>query len=757
MEDVQVASTSAGLASEPLVHELEFTIVGASSYSNPYRPERILENDRHDPASRWSTEIKGPGKAWIVLELKKLSVLSTITFRKHYKPHPCNLHEFEVWTGASEDRLSLKFQGQLKDDDIDETVRFEPSGPGDFEYDLPMRFVKIVPLSAHMPKYNASIWNVVIEGWDDPVYVRKVSTSLQDSREREGMRLVMKFLRQRGLEHVNTNILNATKTVLEDPLVSRLYDTVVNRMDYGAAESVFREIGAKGGFASYLGSCSPRACWRRVESAAEPGKADAPCNRGGHTLCLDHGHHGRHIYLLGGWDGVRELPDFWSYDIQAERWRVLSLHTQADGGPGARVGHAMTYDRRTNSIFILGRYINTKQYHESGDNVEEPPSERFPSDFFRFKTAGHNRGTWEKLSLDTEAEGGPPLLHGHRMVVDSDSQRLYVFGGEIVTRQRNRLFAGLYCYDIAARTWKMIFDDKIRGGAILSRKDHSMLLDETAKTTYIFGGTRDGAQLSDAWVLDVPSGRETLLQDSLPTLGAIFGDCQRSILDKPSGEIRLFCCSHSSRHMPAVWRCTISSGSWEPLQVEAGDGSHASPLGKEVGHAIERSNPYQTSFDVVYDNDTKQHFLFGGDPGGGSNGLWVVSLESLVADEAVRRCQFLLRRHSFIELCHTTSDIQAALSFLRDTIGPTVNMSSTEETAAYHSLMEYILRSPEGDDDPDCADIEHPSRSSVPVYTHDEEEKDDIFRKRMQLFEQLLLFIEPSMRQPDDDLMDQLF
>ncbi|KZO98807.1 hypothetical protein CALVIDRAFT_596427 [Calocera viscosa TUFC12733] len=754
MESVQVASTS---ASKPLVHELEFTVVAASSYSSPYRPERILENNRYDPASRWSTEIKIPGEAWILLKLKKVAVLSSITFRKHYKPHPCNLHEFELWAGPSEDHLQLRIESNLKDNDEDELFQFAHSESGDVKYDQPIRFIKIVPISARMPKYNASIWNVVVDGIDDPAYIRKASTSLQDSREREGLRLVMKFLRQRGLERVNRHIEDATSILQENPLVSGLYDAVVNRMDYEAAESTLGEIGTRDGFLSYLKRCSPRACWRRMGAVSAPGPADAPCNRGGHTMCLDHGHHGRHIYLLGGVDGVRELPDFWSYDIHAERWRVLSLHTQADGGPGARVGHAMTYDRRTNSIFVLGRYIDTKPYQNSADDAEQPKSERFPSDFFRFKTAGHNKGTWEKLSIDTQAEGGPGLLYGHRMVVDCDSQRMWVFGGEVVSRQRGRIYSGLYCYDIAARSWKMAFDDKIRGGPILSRKDHSMLFDETTKMIYIFGGTRDGAQLSDVWAVNVSSGLATPLQDSVPNLGVVFGGCQRSILDQESSEIRLFTDSRSSRHLPSVWRCSTMSGMWQPLELEAIDGSLTSSLANDSTHLAQHSYSFQTAFDAVYDNETKQHFVFGGGTNSGPGGLWVVNLQSPSSDEAVRRCRFLLRRQSFIELCQKTTDVEAALSFLRDIIAPTASMTSAEEMADYHALMEYILQPPGSDDDSDHMEVGNLSSSTPPVYAVDVEVKEDVFRQRMTVFEELLQFIEPSMRQPDGDLMDKLF
>ena len=42
------------------------------------------------------------------------------------------------------------------------------------------------------------------------------------------------------------------------------------------------------------------------------------------------------LYLFGGWDGYKDLNDFWSYDVAANRWRLISADTEADGGPSPR-------------------------------------------------------------------------------------------------------------------------------------------------------------------------------------------------------------------------------------------------------------------------------------------------------------------------------------------------------------------------------------------------------------------------------------
>ena len=36
------------------------------------------------------------------------------------------------------------------------------------------------------------------------------------------------------------------------------------------------------------------------------------------------------IYLLGGWDGIHDLSDFWAYHCNRGQWECLSLETASD-------------------------------------------------------------------------------------------------------------------------------------------------------------------------------------------------------------------------------------------------------------------------------------------------------------------------------------------------------------------------------------------------------------------------------------------
>ena len=50
------------------------------------------------------------------------------------------------------------------------------------------------------------------------------------------------------------------------------------------------------------------------------------------------------VYLFGGWDGNKDLSDFWSYHIPTNKWKMLSMDTNAEGGPSRRSCHKIVVD-----------------------------------------------------------------------------------------------------------------------------------------------------------------------------------------------------------------------------------------------------------------------------------------------------------------------------------------------------------------------------------------------------------------------------
>ena len=64
------------------------------------------------------------------------------------------------------------------------------------------------------------------------------------------------------------------------------------------------------------------------------------------------------IFLLGGWDGKKELSDFWVFDIANCRWHCISEDMAADGVPSARSCHKFCIDTKRRHLYLLGRFLD---------------------------------------------------------------------------------------------------------------------------------------------------------------------------------------------------------------------------------------------------------------------------------------------------------------------------------------------------------------------------------------------------------------
>jgi hypothetical protein len=94
------------------------------------------------------------------------------------------------------------------------------------------------------------------------------------------------------------------------------------------------------------------------------------------------------IYLFGGWDGEKELSDFWSYHITDNVWKLLSSDTRKQGGPGPRSCHKICFDDHKKLIYLLGRYVDS----DSRSNIS------LDSDFWKYDTS---KEKWSLISSNT--------------------------------------------------------------------------------------------------------------------------------------------------------------------------------------------------------------------------------------------------------------------------------------------------------------------------------------------------------------------
>lgn len=77
---------------------------------------------------------------------------------------------------------------------------------------------------------------------------------------------------------------------------------------------------------SYIDSQSFKPIWKLVKEYNNENKK-RPCMRGGHQMCMDSTN--GIVYLLGGWDGYKDLSDLWSFNIAISTWDCVATNVEA--------------------------------------------------------------------------------------------------------------------------------------------------------------------------------------------------------------------------------------------------------------------------------------------------------------------------------------------------------------------------------------------------------------------------------------------
>ncbi|KAI0675370.1 Muskelin N-terminus-domain-containing protein [Trametes maxima] len=570
----------------PEVVPVRYEVVGSSEHSGEYVAENIIVDRPRDHSSRWSAANGSPStKQWIRIRLKTLSVLKSITFGKFHKTHPCNMKDFKVLVGANEDNMTEVLRAGLKNDTTPETFSIRSTNRVGLPF--PTRYVEIVPLSVHGQNFNTSIWHVSFSGIVDETYVEQVHSRHQTYRENVALRQVLKHLRQRRLLTPVNQILAQSGMRLEHPLVTSIHESFVLHGDWSRTEQLIKDCADAGLLRSYRQACHVRTRWTRIRGLDADG--DVPCRRGGHAMCMD-SQHGV-VYLFGGWDGQRNLDDFWAYDVAQDAWKLLSPATSREkNGPGPRACHKMVFDSKNGSIYLLGRLRDPDMTIDSDRTSTNVPLSDMPdgpairhgstlwqvqeeylthdariaqnlvnaaarmsrrlaesphcSEFYRYHTRGLDAGTWDLLAFDTAASGGPPLVSDHQMEIDSEAQVIYVSGGRVAGTEWDALkFSGMYSYDIRTSVWKMYntSDAYASHPSIPPRFGHSMVLDTKSQTLFIFGGQREERYLADMFAFHLPTNTVTELSSNFSSAGGP-DPCftQRAAIDCEAQEIYVF-------------------------------------------------------------------------------------------------------------------------------------------------------------------------------------------------------------------------
>jgi hypothetical protein len=278
--------------------------------------------------------------------------------------------------------------------------------------------------------------------------------------------------------------------------------------NFDQAEGIMINASNNGLFDDYIRSLPYKPLWQRINSQDE---CLTPCMRGGHQMCIDS--ESGMIYLLGGWDGAKDLSDFWSFNENTGEWKCISMDTRNQGGPEPRSCHKICYDEKEHAIYTLGKYVDP----------ESRPNVPLDSDFWKYDIASQN---WIKLSSNTALEGGPELIYDHQMLVDSESGILYVFGGRIISPDPSQIvYSGLYSWSIKDKTWKMHRGDRSNQNAgieLKSRIGHSMVFSPITKKLLIFAGQRHKDFLADFYVYDIETDTVTEISRDYSKQGGTF-------------------------------------------------------------------------------------------------------------------------------------------------------------------------------------------------------------------------------------------
>lgn len=723
--------------------ELEYTIHKCSSHSANYVPENILVDKPSDQASRWTSESNWPPQ-FITLKLDKISIVESITFGKYEKTHVCNLQKFQILGGLSEDKMVELLNSGLQNSHEAEEFPLTYVVEG---YPVPCQYIKIVPILTYGTSYNFSIWYVKLKGIQEESAVQFCLCHYNQYREREVIRLCLKHFRQHNYPEAFEKLQQTTNVVLEDPLLTELHRKVVCEGDYRSCERILEGVMQEGLFASFISKQTYQAEWSLMSpSVDDDGR---PGMRGGHQMCIDP--EAEMIYLLGGWDGFRDLGDFWSYNINTNHWTCISGDTTEQDGPSPRSCFKLCIDTTRKQVYTLGRYMDS--------NMRKVTP--LKSDFYVYDIEASK---WTLICDDTAAYGGPRLIFDHQMCMDPVNSMIYVFGGRILTsgssdtltddRPLEGSFSGLYSYHIPTNTWTLLRPDTDAATngqkALKARIGHSMLFHPRNRKLYIFGGQRGRECLSDFFSYDLDSGDIEVILDgskkddvNAPSLGST----QRATIDPELNEIHVLSGMSKEKERKdtgiknSFWVYYVDQKRWSCVYKN----ENSDHLYWKKQQQFEPCPRY--AHQLVYDHINKKHYLFGGNPGKKAvskprlDDFWLLMLKRPSNEQLLRRCLYLLRKTKFLEMA--ASNPVQGLKYLQNDMKEVVDLSNPQEREEFQQLASNLFR---------------PPGSDVPIHLINVQatESNPHFAVRTELFDTLVNFFPDHMTQPKSNLLDYL-
>lgn len=620
---------------------LPYTIHSWSSHSSQYHPVNITDNKPTEQASRWSSDSNNRFQ-YLTLKLDRPAVINAITFGKFHKMHVCNLKEFKIYGGMHPDRMIEMFHGGLRNDEFPETFVLKCDVRGVI---FPCLYLKVVPVLAWGTSFNFSVWFVQLLGILNSRTVVEIEHNYRKFLQQQSLRLIMKFLREHQyIDNTSLALLQSQSgVVLEDPMLSVVYDALVHRGDMNEVSCVLQQAHDGHLFEEYIADSQYSAKWVRLQPPVIA-HGPSPCMRGGHQMWIDMDL--KYIFLFGGWNGETDLSDLWRFEMVPKKWVRICEDTRASGGPSPRSCHKVCHDEARKVMYTVGRYIDNEQRRRTELNA----------DFYMYDYVNDK---WTVLSMDTSITGGPSLIYDHQMSIDVQTQKIYVFGGRCITRNDVTKYSGLWMYSVRDGTWRELREDNDKPKletSVRSRIGHSMVHDDINKRLYILSGQRSSECLTDFLMYDIDKDEMVeLSNDILCDGGPDPSFTQRSTIDTQKQEMYILCGiardrEESQTQCNGLWVYEIHKSRWRNVKYQ---------ITTDVNSSVAPCPRYAHQF--VYDKSTETHYLFGGNPALRDDirfrldDFWELKLRKPTSDAILHECMLLVMGHKFKELvrcCH---------------------------------------------------------------------------------------------------------
>lgn len=226
----------------------------------------------------------------------------------------------------------------------------------------------------------------------------------------------------------------------------------------------------------------------------------APPKRRWHTMAYDSDSH--KVILFGG-EGLADYADTWVYELLTNIWTEMNPPT----GPDARLGASMVYDSNSRKVILFGG-LNT--------------SFMYTDDTWAYDLLTN---TWTEMKPSTAPSGRA----FHRMVYDSSSAKVILFGGD---SDQTGFRGDTWVYDLLANNWTEL-NPQVAPSA---RAWHGMAYDTINDKVILFGGS-GGSYLADTWIYDLDLNNWTSVDtDIAPNPRWDFG----MVCDPQSAQVVLF-------------------------------------------------------------------------------------------------------------------------------------------------------------------------------------------------------------------------